>query len=61
MAVARFRGHFGLFPHCLNQVRNYDSPGSANLALDFRNLKVIYSDKATKFCEIFTLLLTGTT
>ena len=24
MAVARFRGHFGLFPHCLNQVRNYD-------------------------------------
>ena len=23
--------------------------------------KVIYSEKATKFCEIFTLLLTGTT
>ena len=24
-------------------------------------LKFIYSEKATKFCEIFTLLLTGTT
>ena len=24
-------------------------------------LKLIYSEKATKFCEIFTLLLTGTT
>ena len=23
------------------------------------NLKFIYSEKATKFCEIFTLLLTG--
>ena len=25
------------------------------------NLKFIYSEKATKLCEIFTLLLTGTT
>ena len=25
------------------------------------HLKFIYSEKATKFCEIFTLLLTGTT
>ena len=24
-------------------------------------VKFIYSEKATKFCEIFTLLLTGTT
>ena len=27
----------------------------------FSHLKFIYSEKATKFCEIFTLLLTGTT
>ena len=27
----------------------------------FKILKFIYSEKATKFCEIFTLLLTGTT
>ena len=26
-----------------------------------RSLKIIYSEKATKFCEIFSLLLTGTT
>ena len=26
-----------------------------------RQVKFIYSEKATKFCEIFTLLLTGTT
>ena len=38
MAVAGFRGHFGLFSHCLNQVRNYESPGSAILVLDFRAL-----------------------
>jgi hypothetical protein len=25
------------------------------------NLKLIYSEKATKFCEISALLLTGTT
>ena len=25
------------------------------------SIKLIYSEKATKFCEIFTLLLTGTT
>ena len=30
------------------------------LILDYM-LKFIYSEKATKFCEIFTLLLTGTT
>ena len=29
-------------------------------ALIYR-LKFIYSEKATKFCEVFTLLLTGTT
>ena len=29
--------------------------------LCFVLLKFIYSEKATKFCEIFTLLLTGTT
>ena len=29
--------------------------------VDLRVLKFIYSEKATKFCEIFTLLLTGTT
>ena len=26
-----------------------------------RTVKFMYSEKATKFCEIFTLLLTGTT
>ena len=26
----------------------------------YYNLKFIYSEKATKFCEIFTFLLTGT-
>ena len=29
--------------------------------LEVLGLKFIYSEKATKFCKIFTLLLTGTT
>ena len=27
----------------------------------YRHIKFIYSEKATKFCKLFTLLLTGTT
>ena len=29
-----------------------------NMTLEFEMVKFIYSEKATKFCEIFTLLLT---
>ena len=37
--------------------------GQVSLAplLSGAGVKFIYSEKATKFCEIFTLLLTGTT
>ena len=32
-----------------------------SISFIYRFIKFIYSEKATKFCEIFTLLLTGTT
>ena len=33
----------------------------SSLRRRYYDLKFIYSEKATKFCEIFTLLFTGTT
>ena len=46
--------------------RHHIRNGTKETFLDSRlanqtSLKFIYSEKATKFCEIFALLLTGTT
>jgi hypothetical protein len=41
------------------EVLNFAKKG--DFGLSYSPVKFIYSEKATKFCEIFTLLLTGTT
>ena len=49
-------------PHILQTVvRNKLEYKKEILGLYLKFLKFIYSEKATKLCEIYTLLLTGTT
>ena len=49
----------GLF---INANLGFDYPGVwLHVDMAFPSVKFIYSEKAIKFCEIFTLLLTGTT
>ena len=47
--------------HSLFSKNNARDLNSHSVSIFSTYLKFIHSEKATKFCEIFTLLLTGTT